>query len=101
MNPFSPAFNEESRKIHSAMLKALASVGQKPTAEALGVDEATVSRYKSGHFQFFALLLAHIGLTVVSVKAKVYDPDYMKALEVLAARGIAHREGDTITGDSE
>lgn len=72
-----------TRKNASAILQALASVGQAQVAQTLNVDEATVSRMKDRAEQWGALL-ARCGLKVVPATMRCYRPEYVDALHFLA-----------------
>ncbi len=77
-------FSERARKNEQALLRAVASVGQKTIAEALGVSEATVSRMKDGEFERFSRLAARCGLKLVPVEMKCYRPESIAAILTLA-----------------
>lgn len=57
------------------ILRRLASIGQVKLAEALGVSEATISRWKSEQAEQCAKALALLGLKVVPVEFECYKPD--------------------------
>lgn len=78
---------ERARKNEQAVLHRLSSVGQATVAEAVRVDESTISRMKSdGKIQQFALILAELGLKVVPETMRVFDPKDIDALLHLAKR---------------
>lgn len=79
---------ERSRKITQAILQALAATGQSELAKAMGVHESTVSRLKDGGIETFAHALSHLGLKVVPVGMRCFEPGYVDALKTLAEVGI-------------
>lgn len=90
-----------SRKTLSVILQALASVGQKPVADAIGKSEATVSRMKDGDLQSFSLLLTTIGLKPVPIEAVCHDADYLKHLEYFAEIGMKRRAKEGLDWSDE
>lgn len=71
-----PNAQERARKNESSILSALASIGQSTVAIALGVNESTISKRKSGgDFKDIAEFLAALGLKAVPVTMKCYRPD--------------------------
>lgn len=81
---------ERARKNEQLILQALASTGQSTVANAMGLNESTVSRMKDGAITQAAALLAHCGLKVVPVGAQCFDPEYVAALRELAKHGVEH-----------
>lgn len=77
-----------SRKSESAILRALASAGQKAVGEAIGKSETWVSRWKSEDLKSCADLLAALGLKVVPAAHKCYAPDYIEHLHYFAQLGM-------------
>jgi len=77
-----------ARKSQTQILQRLASVGQKPVAEALSVSEATVSRMKDTGVESFTALLGALGLKVVPAEHKCYAPEYIEHLHYFAKRGM-------------
>ena len=77
-----------ARKINATLLQRLASVGQNRVATALGQSESTVSRWKDGELEKLASLLAVLGLKVVPVNQKCFDPQYIEALRMLARQAL-------------
>lgn len=74
-----------ARKNESTFLQGLASVGQRPIAEALGVDVSTVSRLKSdGMVERVSHVLALAGLKIVPVDMQCFPPGEIAALLTLA-----------------
>jgi len=89
-----------ARKNLSALLRALASVGQKPVADALEVSEATVSRLKSEHLEGLCNLLGVLGQKVVSDDSHWYSEEYIRSLRYFAKVGL-ERDVAIDTGDLE
>ncbi len=87
-----PALSAEptarAREIESLVLQRLVSVGQKNIADAIGVNESTVSRWKEGDIERWSKVLAILGLQVVPVDAVVVNPNYLRSLETLAELGL-------------
>lgn len=80
---------DKSRKNETAILKALASLGQARLADLMGVSESLVSRQKSdGQLAKTAEMLAHLGLKVVPAGMKCFDPEYVEHLRALAQIGL-------------
>ena len=73
-----------ARKIERVILQSLASAGQKPVADAIGVDESTITRLKEGKLTQLAQLLAVLGLKVVPSEMKCFDPATVGMLLELA-----------------
>lgn len=74
----------------TAILRALAETGLKPVAEALHIDESTVSRMKEpgGQIGKFAAMAAVLGLKLVRADEETYRPEVMQALHTLAAMAL-------------
>jgi hypothetical protein len=79
---------EVARKSQTRILRALASVGQRPVADALGKSETWVSRWKSEDVETFARLLEALGLKVVPIGVKCYEPEYVEHLRYFARLGF-------------
>lgn len=79
---------ETSRKIVQAVLQRLAETSAASVAEAVGVSESTVSRFKSEHLQQVAAILSEVGLKVVPVEYQCFEPTYISALQRLAAEQL-------------
>ena len=79
-----------ANKNQAAILRALAETGLKPVAEALHVDESTVSRMKEpgGQVGRFAAMAAALGLKLVREDEETYRPEVMQALHTLAALAL-------------
>lgn len=79
-----------TNKNQAAILRALAETGLKPVAEALHVDESTVSRMKEpgGQVGRFAAMAAALGLKLVREDEETYRPEVMQALHTLAALAL-------------
>ncbi len=69
-------------------MQRLVSVGQKSVADAIGLSESTVSRWKEGEIERWAKLFALLGLQVVPVSAVVVNAEYLRSLETLAELGL-------------
>lgn len=93
MNPVSSATEANARKYTSLVLRALASAGQRPVAEAIGCHESTVSRMKSdGEIERFCQLLAALGLKVVPSAMRCFDPKDVEAILHQARCWLRHVE---------
>ena len=80
----SPAAAERARKNESMVLQRLASVGQAAVADAAGVSESTVSRFKDGELERICAVLSVLGLKVVPIEMKCYPSDQIDAIFTLA-----------------
>jgi hypothetical protein len=98
MTAASPSVSDNARKIESAVLRALAERTQRNAAEAAGLSESRVSRFKGEgadgglHLPEVAALLAALGLCVIDGDAKelaTLPRDEYEALRVLARRALA------------
>jgi DNA-binding transcriptional regulator YdaS (Cro superfamily) len=92
MGPVSPAIAERARKNHTSILRSLAQVSQARAAELIGVSETTVSRFKDGGLEQAAALLAACGLKCVPQEMQCFDPEYVRALKVMAGVGLKQPE---------
>lgn len=73
-----------SRRNHTTLLKALASVSQVRVAESSGISETTLSRMKDGELERFCSIAAACNLVLQPRTFRAVDPDRLRALEVLA-----------------
>lgn len=84
-----------SRQVESAILRALAEQGQSTIAQATGISETKLSRFKSDGglcLQEVATLLTTLGLAVIdtgSVEVATLPREELNALRVLARRALA------------
>lgn len=83
-NKLSPDQDARARKSYSYLMQKLASVGNLAVAEAVGVDESTISRMKPEKFQEFARILAVLDLKVVPNEMKCFDEKEIGAILQLA-----------------
>lgn len=90
-----------ARKVHAAILKRLAAVGQVRVAEMLDVSEATVSRLKSEHLETFAHFLAALGLKAVPADHQCFHPDYIAHLRYFAQYGLSHQTPPTLEWEGD
>ena len=96
MPEMSASIVERSRQNESAILRALASVTQTRIAEMIGVHESTVSKMVTdGSVEKTARFLAAAGLQLVPAGSRLYEPEYIKSLQVLAARHLTNETGST------
>lgn len=77
-------------EMESLILNQLASVGQKPVADAIGIDESTISRWKGkgGHVEQFCRFLAELGIQLAPPEAVLVSRNYLTAVEILADAGL-------------
>ena len=80
MNQCSLPTPERARKNVAAALQGLASRGQKGVADAIGVSEATVTRWKEADLERAARICAECGIKWVPVSMKCFDPKDIEAL---------------------
>lgn len=71
---------DAARKIEALMLQGLAANGQKNVAQALGLSESTVSRWKDGDLYKMALSLVAMGLKAVPADAEMIRREDLQAL---------------------
>ncbi len=92
MTEVSPAIAARSRKNFTAILQGLATVGQAKAAELTGLSETKVSRFKTTDLEELAALMAACGLKCVPQSVQCFDPEYVKALKVMAGVGLKQPE---------
>jgi len=84
-----------SQQVESSILRALAEQGQSKIAEATGISETKLSRFKSEGglcLQEVANLLTTLGLAVFdtgSVEVATLPREELNALRILARRALA------------
>lgn len=69
-----------ARKNSAVVLRALAQIGQKPVADAIGKDVAQVSRWQAERLGEVATILAALGLKVVPISMQCFDEKTVEAL---------------------
>lgn len=84
MTPLSSAVGERSRKAHSLVLQRFASVGQVKVAEMIGTSESTVSRFVNTDLERSCQIFAALGLKIVPIELKCYEPRKIAILMELA-----------------
>lgn len=89
---------KRSRKIHTAILQALAELSQTRVADLMGASESTVCHIKNEKLVQLSNFLAACGLKVVPESAAVYDDAYINSLRHLASIGI-HAPAPRVGGD--
>lgn len=93
MVQLSQAQRERSRKNESAVLRAIAATKQNIIAQALGVDESTISRLLNDNsMERFAQILAVCGLKVIGTDMLCYDAKTIESLLTLAKERLAQIE---------
>lgn len=75
-------------EMESLILRRLQLHGQKPIADEIGMDESTLSRWKTGHIEQFCKLLAALGLQLAPPEAVLVRRDYLLSIETLAEIGM-------------
>ncbi|EGS7349785.1 transcriptional regulator [Salmonella enterica] len=62
----------------------------KPVADAIGIDESTISRWKGkgGHVEQFCRFLAELGIQLAPPGAVLVRRDYLFSVETLADIGM-------------
>ncbi|MDD1981128.1 MULTISPECIES: CII family transcriptional regulator [Pseudomonas] len=88
----SPEQDARARKNYGQLMQKLASVGNLAVAEAIGVDESTISRMKPEKFQEFAKILAVLDLKIIPNEMKSFDEKEIAALLQLARSRMAEIE---------
>lgn len=84
----SPDMDARAREFESLVLSQLLSTGQKAIADAIGLSESTVSRWKEGDIERWCKVLALLDLQVVPKAAVLVHGDYLRSLETLAELGL-------------
>lgn len=80
---------ERSRLNHRAVLNALANTGLRPVAEAVGVDQSTISKWKDGgEIERYSKFLAACGLKVVPVEWECFPRKDVDVLMHLAKQRL-------------
>jgi len=79
---------ELSQRNQSCMLRALAAVTQKRTAEIVGISETALSRMKDDDLPRLCSLLAALNLAVTPESYRTIDPEKLRALTVLARESL-------------
>ena len=77
-----------SLRNEQAIRRSMRDVGHNKVAELIGLAPSTLADFKE-HVPRIAAMLAASGLQVVPCTAKLYDAEYIRALETLAKRGIS------------
>lgn len=88
MSTLSPEQDARAREFEGLMLNRLLSIGQKTVADAIGVSESTVSRWKEGEIERWCKVLSLLGLRVVPSDVQCHPPQYIQALKTLAELGL-------------
>ncbi|HEY4530941.1 MAG TPA: CII family transcriptional regulator [Luteimonas sp.] len=84
----------ESRQVEAAILRALADKGQSKVAEATGISETKISRFKSDgglSLHEIAGLLSGLGLAIIdtgNTEVATIPREEFDALRVLARRAL-------------
>lgn len=89
---------ETARKNYSAFLQALASTGQKNLAEALGLSETAISRWKQGDMELATKALAVLGLRIVPLSDPYVPKDYLSALKVIVRHSLSEEQPEPDDG---
>lgn len=91
---------ERARKNLALILTRLSSAGQARAAEACGVSESTVSKMKTpqgeqklSDLELLARLLAFLGLKVVPIEMRCFNPQQIGAVLALAKAHLAKIDG--------
>lgn len=84
---------ERARKMHSAILRCMQESGsQVALAAAMGVSEATISRFKSEQLEQFCFLLAHLGLKTVDIQKICVDKNMYELVSKVMSKAMADQE---------
>lgn len=92
MSTASSEIAERSRKNFTLILQRLSSLGQGSLAAGLGVSEASISRWKTEQAEQCAKALALLGLKVVPIEMRCFDPQRIGAILELAKAHLAEIE---------
>ena len=91
----SPKTTDQSRKTLATILRALAAVGQKPVADACGIDVATVSRMD---WERFSVAITTLGFKVVEMDKIHIDHDDYKFMRKCTVARLQQEPNDGDTG---
>lgn len=83
---------EIARKTASKVLRALSDDKASQISTITGMSEPLISRLKNDHLKNFALLLAHLGMKVVSSHKECYDPEYVASLRYMAKAELSRND---------
>ena len=81
-----------SRNMQTQVLQALDRRGQADVASCIGVDSSTLSRLKDCHLTNLCNLMASVGLKVVPLDMKCYNPAKVELLYQLARDNLVKSE---------
>ncbi|WP_341959222.1 CII family transcriptional regulator [Pseudomonas sp. RC10] len=84
----SPEVDARAREFEALVLSRLLSAGQKVVADAIGLSESTVSRWKEGDIERWCKVLALLGIQLVPQTAVVVNASYLHSVETLAELGL-------------
>lgn len=91
---------ERARKNLALIFQRLSSAGQARAAEAVGVSESTLSKMKTpqgdqkwSDFETLARVLAYLGLKVVPIEMRCFNPQQIGAVLALAKAHLAKIDG--------
>ena len=83
-----------ARRNEQRVLQHMGATKQVELAESLGVHESTVSRMKDAEIARFSLMLALLNLKIVPTNARMYDPQVVAALTLLAKDNLSRATTD-------
>jgi|GEM_PF-1236419 len=81
-----------SRNMQTQVLNALAGTCQQDIAETMGIDSGTITRLKDVHLIKLCNLLAALGLKIVPMELKCYNPEMVKMIYALARDNLMKSE---------
>lgn len=89
----SPELQEIARKNASAVLRRMASIGQKSIADFLDVAESTISKRKdAGEFEEIGGMLAKLGLKAVEIDRVCVRKDEYQTMTRIVSRALANEQ---------
>ena len=87
----SPSIQADARRAESQMLAAMARLGQRHVAEAMGISESVLSEMKNSEkLAKLASWIVACGFKLVPVSEQTFDAPVIGALKTLAGIGLAH-----------
>lgn len=89
MTALSPEQDSIARKSFSLLLNSVERVGQNTIAEALGVDNSTITGDKKNYWERFTRTAAIAGVKLVPAVSRCYLPKEIEPLLELAKQRMA------------
>lgn len=88
MAELSIASDGKARETLGVIFQALSAKGQGAIAQAMGISDSSMSRWKSEEIPVMAKLMGALDLKVVPESWVIIDAEYLRALRTLARREL-------------